>query len=229
MRATRIEAAARYRSWRYFYFYAHGKIAMDPAYPEVARQLSESSLPLLDIGCGIGLLASYLRASGHQGAIFGMDLDEEKIGLASQVLGHERAKFQAANALDFPEHSGDVVMLDVLHYFNDAEQQVLLKKIAHSVAPGGVALIRGALAEPGWRHALTRAEEWFVQFSRWIPRSGWNFPTREEVGRAFLGEGFHAEVSPMWGFTPFNSYLFTFRRAAVESDTSEERNAVLAA
>lgn len=228
MRAARIEAADRYRSWPYFYFYAHGKIAFDPAYPEVVRQLSGSSRPLLDIGCGMGLLASYLRARGHRSSIFGLDLDEEKIGMASQVLGRERAKFQAANALDFPEHSGDVVMLDVLHYFDDAEQQVLLKKIARSVAPGGVALIRGALAEPNWRYALTRAEEWFVQFSRWIPRSGWNFPTREEVGQAF-GEEFQAEVSPMWGLTPFNSYLFSFRRHPVEPIRSRPLDAVLVA
>lgn len=229
MRAARIKAADRYRPWRYFYFYAHGKIALDPAYPEVARQLSESSRPLLDIGCGMGLLASYLRANGHRGSIYGVDLDEQKIDMASQALGHERAKFQAANALDFPEHSGDVVMLDVLHYFDDAEQQLLLRKIARSVAPGGVALIRGALAEPNWRYALTRAEEWFVKFSGWIPHSGWNFPTREEVARVFVSEGFQAEVSPMWGLTPFNSYLFTFRRAAVGAESSETPNALLAA
>src|SRR4051812_17760438 len=103
MRAARMAAADRYRSWPYFYFYAHGKIALDPAYPEVVRQLSRSSRPLLDIGCGMGLLASYLRARGHRGSIFGLDLDEEKIGMASQALGRERAEFQAANALDFPE------------------------------------------------------------------------------------------------------------------------------
>lgn len=218
MRTARNEAAGRYRTWPYFYYYAHGKIALDPAYPEVARQLSESSRPLLDIGCGMGLLASYLRANGHRGAIRGMDLDARKIGVASQVLGEERTKFETANALDLPDHSGDVVMLDVLHYFNDTDQQLLLRKIARSVAPGGVALIRGALAEPNWRYALTRAEEWFVQFSRWIPKSGWNFPTRDEVSHAFLGKGFSIEVSPMWGITPFNSYLFTFRREAAESD-----------
>lgn len=229
MRAARIEAADRYRAWRYFYFYAHGKMALDPAYPEVARQLGESSHPLLDIGCGMGLLASYLRAHGHRGSIYGLDLDEEKIKMASLVLGQERAKFQAGNALDLPEHSGDVVMLDVLHYFNDEEQQILLRKIARSVAPGGVALIRGALAESNLRYALTRAEEWFVKFSGWIPRSGWNFPTREEVSRVFIGEGFQAEVCPMWGITPFNSYLFTFRRAAVGSAAGTEPRAMLAA
>lgn len=228
MRAARNQAAARYRSWPRFYFYAHGKIALDPAYPEVARQLSESSHPLLDLGCGMGLLASYLRATGHRPAILGMDLDEEKIGLASQVLEGERTRFRAANALDFPEHRGDVVMLDVLHYFDDAEQQALLRKIARSVPPGGVALIRGALAESNWRYAMTRAEEWFVQFSRWIPTSGWNFPTREEVGRAFLEEGFTAEVSPMWGITPFNSYLFTFRREPEGSRAEQAGGGVLA-
>src|SRR4029077_887646 len=55
-------------------------------------------------------------------------------------------------------------------------------------------------------------EEWFVHFSRWIPKCGWNFPTRDEVLFPFHEGGFAGDVSPMWGLTPFNSHLFTFTR-----------------
>ena len=55
-------------------------------------------------------------------------------------------------------------------------------------------------------------EEWFVHFSRWIPKRGWNFPTRDEVLLPFGEEGLAGDVRPMWGRTPFNSHLFTFRR-----------------
>jgi 2-polyprenyl-3-methyl-5-hydroxy-6-metoxy-1,4-benzoquinol methylase len=204
-------AAARYRRWPNLYCYAVGKIAFDPAYPFVASTLRASQRPLLDLGCGVGVLACYLRANGHTAPILGLDVDEEKIAIAQQVLEAGNQEFRGGNALDFPEHSGDIVMLDVLHYFSDGDQQQLLKKIAASIAPDAVALIRLALHEPNWRFAATRLEEWFVHFSGWIPQRGGNFPTRDEVFLSFEEEGFIGDIRPMWGLTPFNSYLFTFR------------------
>jgi 2-polyprenyl-3-methyl-5-hydroxy-6-metoxy-1,4-benzoquinol methylase len=208
------EAASRYRPWPNLYCYAVGKIALDPAYPAVAYALRDSQRPLLDLGCGMGLLAAYLRAKGHRAPILGLDVDEQKIGVARQVIAGRREKFHAADAINFPEHSGDIVMLDVLHYFSDEDQQFLLKKIAASIAPRGIALIRLALNESNWRFTATKIEEWFVRVSRWIPKSGWNFPTCDEVFLPFHQEGLAGEVCPMWGWTPFNSHLFTFRRKA---------------
>ena len=206
------QAAGRYRRWPRLYYYAIGKIALDPAYPAVARALGNSTLPLLDLGCGMGLLAAYLRASGHRAPIVGWDVDEEKIAIAKTVLPGTSENFHAGDVLDFSEHSGDVVMLDVLHYFSDEDQQQLLRKIAASIALQGVALIRLALNEPNWRFVATKAEEWFVHFTRWIPMHGGNFPARDEVTLIFAQEGLEVEVRPMWGWTPFNSHLFTIRR-----------------
>ena len=206
------EASARYRQWPNLYYYAIGKIALDPAYPAVASILRGSQRPLLDLGCGMGLLAAYLRANGHRAPILGLDVDERKIDVAQQVLGGTRQEFHAGDAMNFPDHCGDIVMLDVLHYFSDEDQQLLLKKIAASIAPRGVALIRLALNESNWRFAATKFEEWFVHFSRWISKCGWNFPTRDEVLSPFNEEGLAGDVRPMWGLTPFNSHLFTFRR-----------------
>lgn len=213
--AQRNEAARHYRPWSNLYYYAQGKIALDPAYPLTARLLCDSPRPLLDIGCGMGLLAAYLRASSHQAPIVGMDVDAEKVELAQSLLGRDNANFHAGDALaTFPEHQGDVVMLDVLHYFTDEQQRELLQKVAASIAPGGMAVIRVTLNEPTWRFAATRLEEWFVKFSRWIPVTGSNFPTRDEVAAPFQDFGFEEEIRPLWGITPFNSYLFTYRRSA---------------
>jgi 2-polyprenyl-3-methyl-5-hydroxy-6-metoxy-1,4-benzoquinol methylase len=212
MSSSLRQAAGHYKRWPKLYYYAMGKIALDPAYPAVAKTLGNSTLPLLDLGCGIGLLAAYLRASGHRAPIVGWDVDEKKIEVAKTILPESGTSFRTGDALDFSEHRGDVVMLDVLHYFNDKDQEQLLTKIAASIAPQGVALIRLALNEPSWRFTVTRAEEWFVHFIRWIPMQGGNFPTRDEVSLPFAKEGLEVEVRPMWGWTPFNSHLFTIRR-----------------
>jgi 2-polyprenyl-3-methyl-5-hydroxy-6-metoxy-1,4-benzoquinol methylase len=212
MSSSLRQAAGHYKRWPKLYYYAMGKIALDPAYPAVAKTLGNSTLPLLDLGCGIGLLAAYLRASGHRAPIVGWDVDEKKIEVAKTILPESSTSFRTGDALDFSEHRGDVVMLDVLHYFNDKDQEQLLTKVAASIAPQGVALIRLALNEPSWRFTVTRAEEWFVHFIRWIPMQGGNFPTRDEVSLPFAKEGLEVEVRPMWGWTPFNSHLFTIRR-----------------
>lgn len=209
---ARREAARRYQKRPNFYYYAHGKIALDPAYPAVAEILRDSDRPLLDVGCGMGLLTAYLRAQGHRAPVVGLDVDGEKIETASSVLTGENATFQTGDAQNLPPHSGDVVMLDVLHYFNDAGQRDLLEAVADRVAPGGVALIRIALQENNWRFAVTRFEEELIKVARWIPVQGRNFPTRVEVLVPFEERGFGTECRPMWGLTPFNSYLFTFRR-----------------
>lgn len=214
MKSALRATASRYRQWPNLYYYAQGKLALDPAYPVAARELASSPRPLLDIGCGMGLLAAWLRAHGHRAPISGMDVDDKKVRIAQDLLGAEQATFHTGDALDFAPHSGDVVMLDVLHYFDDNQQQRLLEKIAASLAPGGVALIRVTLNDKSWRFTATKLEEWFVHASGWIPTSGWNFPTRDEVGRPFLAAGFSEDARPMWGITPFNSYLFTFRRPA---------------
>ena len=80
------QAAGLYKRWPRLYYYAIGKITLDPAYPAVAKALGKSTLPLLDLGCGMGLLAAYLRASGHCAPLVGWDLDEEKIEIAKAVL-----------------------------------------------------------------------------------------------------------------------------------------------
>ncbi|HEY5812728.1 MAG TPA: class I SAM-dependent methyltransferase [Terrimicrobiaceae bacterium] len=207
-----LQAAARYRQWPNLYYYARGKIALDPVYPFLARALRDSTHHLLDLGCGMGLLEAFLRANGYRAPVLGFDIDEKKIAIAQKVFADDQARFCTADAINFPNHSGDVVMLDVLHYFSNEDQVRLLQKIAASIAPEGVAFIRLALNEPTWRFAATKLEEWFVHFSRWIPLQGWNFPTREEVVQPFRKQGLRCNISPMWGVTPFNSYLFTVRR-----------------
>lgn len=166
----------------------------------------------MDLGCGVGLLAACLRAVGHRPAITGMDIDRHKIQLANTVLRGEDTDFRVGSALDFPEHFGDVVMLDVLHYFDDDEQQLLLRRIAASIAPGGVAFIRLTLNEPNWRFAATRIEERLIAWSGWIPDPGHNFPTRNELERPFLDTGLDVALRPMWGLTPFNSYMLEVMR-----------------
>jgi len=215
MKAIFDRAAARYAATPRFYHYAKAKLPLDPAFAAIVDLLRDSPLPLLDLGCGMGLLGVCLREAGYQGVITGVDVDEKKIAAAKRALGADNAGYTVGDALNFPAHSGNVVMLDVLNYFTNEEQRRLLTRVADSVAPGGLAIVRSAVEEPGWRFNATRFGEWIIRASGWIPTSGWNFPKKENIERPFLEKGFTEELKPLWGLTPFNSYLFVFRRVPV--------------
>jgi 2-polyprenyl-3-methyl-5-hydroxy-6-metoxy-1,4-benzoquinol methylase len=59
--------------------YVAAKLRTDPLYTALADQLRGSDLPLLDLGCGLGLLAFFLRAEGIEVPIHGLDYDPRKI------------------------------------------------------------------------------------------------------------------------------------------------------
>jgi hypothetical protein len=99
-------------------------------------------------------------------------------------------------------------MIDLLHYLSDDEQRALLAQAAQSE----LVIIRDAVRDGSWRYRLTYAEEAFARAVGWLKAERLNFPARDALTSAFYG--FEREIVPMWGRTPFNNYLFVFRRAS---------------
>ena len=48
---------------------------------------------------------------------------------------------------------------------------------------------------------------------RWMPRGALHYPALEELRAPLAEAGLTVEVTPLWGGTPFNSYLVVARRA----------------
>ncbi|MCT7145098.1 class I SAM-dependent methyltransferase, partial [Salmonella enterica] len=63
-----------------------GKLATDPAYAATAALVKDRPMPLLDIGCGIGLLGQYLHACGAVTRYLGVDSDIRKIDAGNRAL-----------------------------------------------------------------------------------------------------------------------------------------------
>ncbi len=167
-------------------------------------------MPVLDVGCGIGLFAAFLRVSGVREPITGADPAEDKIAIARQVVPDATFLIGSVDAAD--AFLGHVVVLDVLHYFDAAGREEFLSDVIARVAPGGRAWIRTTLRDGSWRYWVTQLEEVFVRMSRWIVGGKWNFPTEDQIIAPFKAAGWECRSEPMWGRTPFNSYLFEFRR-----------------
>ncbi len=200
--------APRYET-RFLRLYARSKLATDPLYGAVARRLRGHPYPVIDIGCGIGLMAFHLREQGFTQPITGIDHDAVKIAEASRAA-YDGIRFATGDARAAIPAGSSVLLLDVLHYFDTEEQARILANVAAAVPPGGVAIIRDAVSDGSWRYRATYAAELFARGIQWIRADRLHFPTRERIVAAF--DGFDAEVAPLWGATPFNNYLFVFTK-----------------
>ncbi len=166
--------------------YVRGKLWIDPVYEGATAVFSGSTQPLLDIGCGMGLLGMFLARHGHCPAYVGVDSDPRKIASARAFAAdaHPQMQFIEADAGQLPEFSGDVALLDALHYMPQELQQRVLHAAAERVAPGGVLMIRNCLRDSSWRYWATVVEEKFLKWSRWMQVGAQHFPSREEATAA---------------------------------------------
>ena len=206
--------AARYVQ-RGHRLHARWKLSNDPVYAATADLLGDSTLPLLDIGCGIGLLGQYLCATGAQIGYTGVDHDARKIGAAQTAaqrggLEH-RLHLHCADAATLPPTQGHVALLDVLHYLPGERQRRLLETATRHLAPGGLLVIRNVLREPNWRFHATRLEEFFLRVSGWIPGGVQHYPCAAELRAPLENAGLEVRITPLRGRTPYNSYLLVAR------------------
>lgn len=198
--------------------YVRGKLASDPVYAASSAVLAGSTLPLLDIGCGIGLLGQYLHVQGYRMPYLGLDRDARKVAAgqrAAQRAGlAEMLDLRCADAHEIPPTQGNVALLDVLHYLPAANQITLLQQAARHLAPQGQLVIRNVLREGNWRFHATRIEELLLQASGWIRGGAQHYPCAGELRQALETAGLLVRIESLRGHTPFNSYLIVAQHAS---------------
>lgn len=225
-----IRAAARpyLRGGPYPYFFARSKLGIDPIF---AALLRDGSIPdgarILDLGCGQSLLASLLLAARKQyqagtwppswpvpptpSSLMGIEMDANSAKWARKALG-DRASIQTADLRKAELPDADIVVLfDVLHYLDQDEQVVLLKKISHSLRGGGKLLLRVADTEAGWRFRLTRIVDASTILMNGRLSSGFFCRSMADWTRLLDEFGFHIDRKPMSEGTPFANILLTAR------------------
>lgn len=207
------------RAWgnRYDYHYTQAKLRTDPLYPGVVAALRGSPWPILDLGCGLGLLAHALRADGQAVPYLGVDVDPPKLERARRAAG--RAGLDATDFLHIdlaasplPPHHGAVALLDVLQYLPAAQQQVLLARVADRLAPGAPLVIRSPLAGPHARSRVTRLADRLGHLAGWMRTAPRDYPSRESLLATLAGHGLAGDCTPLYGNTPFNNWLVVARR-----------------
>ena len=195
--------------------YAAAKLRSDPLYGALADALRGSDLPLLDLGCGIGLSAFHLRTRGMSFPVHGLDYDKRKIDaarMAAQRGGFTGLTFDRQDLREgLPEHRGNVCILDILQFFTPDAIQTLLRQAAERVAPGGKLVIRSGLRDDSARFRITVAGDLLAKATFWMKAAPTHYPTAGDF-RDILSPFGEVTISPLWGKTPFNNHLIVLRR-----------------
>jgi SAM-dependent methyltransferase len=201
---------------RYHYYYALSKLRTDPLYPGVLDLLRGHAAPLIDLGCGLGLLAHALRRDAQAMPYLGVDIDAPKIERARRIaeragLGGVRFEVMDLGA-GWPAHHGSVAILDVLQFLTRDQQAALLDAAIAMLAPGGLLVMRAALDDGGARIRRTRAGDRFAALTGWMPDRPRHYPTGDELRARFDAAGLDVDIAPWFGNTPFNNWMVVARR-----------------
>lgn len=195
---------------RWDHYYVRAKLGSDPLYPGVCEVLRETSAPLLDLGCGLGLLAHALRAEGIGLPYRGVDNDAGKVARARRAAARSHLAEVAFDTLDlardYPSHRGSVALLDVLQFIPPDAQDRALEAAIAMLTPGAKLVIRTGLDDGGRRARITRAVDVFSRALGWMNAGPSRYPDADDLRARFDAAGLRAEFTPLFGSTPFNNW-----------------------
>jgi 2-polyprenyl-3-methyl-5-hydroxy-6-metoxy-1,4-benzoquinol methylase len=143
-------------------WYQRIKVSMEKNYSQF-NELVPASGNILDIGCGYGFLCYMLHFVSKERNITGIDYDEEKIATAMHCFSKSGSvNFHYADAMAFEFEEYDCIILsDILHYLQPADQEALMEKSIKHLKNNGVIIIRDGNAALSNRHRGTRVTEFF--------------------------------------------------------------------
>ena len=211
-RAAIDRVATRYARSRAAYHYVRSKLACDPVGVRVVDVGAASPLgDVVDVGCGRGQLGVLLLERGVATSVRGLDWDAAKVKLATEAAHGLPAEFSVQDLRSPLGAACDTVLLiDVLHYLTDDEQDALLHEAARTARR--MLVVRDLDPDRGWRSAVTRMQELVTTGFRMNRGARVHVRPIARVVEALTDEGFVTDVSPCWGALPLANVLVVARR-----------------
>lgn len=165
---------------------------------------------VLDVGCGSGLFAALLAASGRAREVVGFDTSRGAIAAADAMKGRLP---EGAAALSFcVVDAGDawpggedgaggfdvVSIVDVMHHLPKGIRRDVVKRACGRVRAGGVFLYKDMCRRPLWRrgmnrmHDLVMARQWIDEepignIEAWARAEGMELVRSERINRWWYG------------------------------------------
>jgi 2-polyprenyl-3-methyl-5-hydroxy-6-metoxy-1,4-benzoquinol methylase len=134
-------------------------------FPALEREVPVGG-SVLEVGCGHGLLSTYLALSSPQRRVTGIDVDPHKVeqarAAAARLAPGEATVAFEATALDDLDGGATwdaVVVADVLYLVPEPARTAMLERMASLVAPDGVVVVKEVGRRPRWKCELSVAQE----------------------------------------------------------------------
>ncbi|MFM7063819.1 MAG: methyltransferase domain-containing protein [Actinomycetes bacterium] len=147
--------ATRVRAW--------GRWTTAP-FPAVESLVPEVG-DVLEVGCGIGLVAVDLGRTGPGRRVLAVDVDPVRAEVARRAAARAgvddrvRVEVVPPDWAPAPESADAVVVVDVLYLLGRTDALELLDRLVAALRPGGVLVVKEMAARPRWKAAWTRAQE----------------------------------------------------------------------
>jgi SAM-dependent methyltransferase len=219
------QASEQYRSAGVFaYKFARGKLRGDPVFRAMLeRGLLLGRARILDLGCGQGLLAAWLRAallcyengSWPQGwppapapsSTRGIELVNRDVERARSALGPACEISQGdIRSAEFGTIDA-VIILDVLHYMPKDQQFQVLKRVRCALQPRGLLLLRIGDADGGLRFRYGQWVDKLVMLFRGHSPVATHCRSAAQWRELLLECGFEVQATPMSEGTRFANVL----------------------
>lgn len=230
-------ACSPYRqAGRFAWHFARGKLRRDPVFKgmlELGLLPGGSDIKILDIGCGQGLLSSWLLSAQTQftkgnwpagwpappviAHVHGIELMPRDVERAQRALQAEadRVRFETGNmcTAHFPP-SDAVVILDVLHYVDFPAQDDVLRKVHGCLPEDGVLLLRVGDAAGGLPFKISNWVDNIVTSIRGHKTLPTFCRSIADWQRDITAIGFSVKAIPMNTGTPFANILLVCKKEA---------------
>ncbi len=122
---------------------------------------------ILEVGCGHGVLTTYLAITSRARRVVGIDIDADKIALACNAAGRLRPdeadlRFDVQPSGVVPVIEGgwrSIVIADVLYLLGRERRDALLAACADALAPGGLLVIKEVDTKPLLKARISQLQE----------------------------------------------------------------------
>lgn len=134
----------------------------NPWIAKVIGELSNNKTTVLDIGCGGGLLTSYLSHQGHK--VTGLDLSLGSLETARKQDPEHKITYVLGSAMELPfeDKCFDVVAaMDLLEHVPD--YKLVIKEASRVLKPGGIFFFHTFNRNPISYLMIIKGVEWFVK------------------------------------------------------------------
>lgn len=225
-------AAQPYRAAGPFaWHFAKGKLGGDPVFFGLLEHgLIPERSRILDLGCGQGLLAAWLRAadamcsagtwptdwpSAPKATTYrGIELMPKDVRRAS-VLISEGVQVEQGDIRTAAFGQADVVViLDVLHYMDSPAQDDVLRRVRAALSTRGTLLLRIGNAAGGWPFRLSNWVDVMAAAARGHGLVKLYCRTLDQWRQALQLLGFNVTSVPMSQGTPFDNVLLIAKVAS---------------